>query len=132
MTPPPNDSTKFEVAWLIFWILLSTVLIVLAALRKLTLPNIIKGDKIFSMIFAFLQLVIFVLFLALLAHDQWSIYKVSSNFGNFWLAYGVTSSKNNNLMATAESIHARTLPIQRSRLTVRLFKLPVPSLLSLV
>ena len=60
--PPPQ----------IFWIILTFALLILAGLRKLALPHLIKGDRTVSIICVFLQFVTFVLLLAALALDQWS------------------------------------------------------------
>lgn len=69
----PNDTTKFELFFLIFWILLTVALLALAVLRKLVLPNAIRGSSaMFSWVFAGLQFVTFVLILAALAYDGWS------------------------------------------------------------
>lgn len=82
----PNDTTKFELFLLIFWILLTVALLALAVLRKLVLPNAIRGNSnLFSYGFAGLQLVTFVLILAALAYDGWSEYSFSGG-GSYGVA----------------------------------------------
>lgn len=81
----PNDTTKFELFFLIFWILLTVALLALAVIRKLVLPNAIRGSsKMFSYVSTALQFVTFVLILAALAYDGWSEFDGSGGG-----AYGV-------------------------------------------
>jgi hypothetical protein len=53
-------------------------------LRKLILPNFIKGNKNLSMVFACLQVVISVLLLAALALDQWSYASFPGGWVSGW------------------------------------------------
>jgi len=73
MSVPPDSNTKFDLAWMIMWIILSAVLMALVAVRKLTVPNLVTGLPLFAYLFAVLELVIWVFLLAALAADQWSM-----------------------------------------------------------
>lgn len=74
--PPPyvTDTGKFTVAWLIFWILLTVILCALALLNKFKYPApaMAGHPNVIPYLFAFLQLVVWVLILAAVAHDVWS------------------------------------------------------------
>jgi len=71
-----NDTTRFLLAFLIIWLVLSTALLVMAFLGKLALPPIltpyVKGNKYATYGWIFLQFCVWVFLLAALAADQWS------------------------------------------------------------
>jgi len=101
MGPPPNSTTKFDLAFLIIWILLTIVLMILNGLRKLSLPNILQPKlpgATFTYVFAFLQLAMWVFLLAALAADQWSQYSFPFGGGTFY--YGVVAEHNSGSSTT--------------------------------
>jgi len=77
-----NSTSHFELFFMCLWIVVTIALIVLVALKKIQFPNIIKGNKNLSILFAFLQLCVFVLTLAALGDDNWSIYSYPN--GGWW------------------------------------------------
>jgi len=77
---------------------LSVTLLALVALRRVHVPNLLKGDlRKLSLIAGITQFVLFVLLLAALANNVWSKYDVSvpTGFGtttSIWYHFGLTSA----------------------------------------
>lgn len=90
-----NSTTKFELAFLVIWLLVAVALLVLVVLRKLKLPNFLHGNKYWSMAFAALQAVIFVLLLVALAVDSWSYASNNFGFSSFSIDYGLVRYRGN-------------------------------------
>jgi len=65
-----TDTTKFCLAWLIIWIIVTVALAVLAVLKMVKFPALFPSNL--KIVFAVLQLAIFALFLAAMADDTWS------------------------------------------------------------
>jgi len=101
MASVPNDTTRFELAWLIIWILLTTALLALVVMRRLVVPQLplFKGGaRTWSIIFGALQFVLFVLLLACLAENSWTYYsrKVTVGFSQTtteWVKFGLAGSR---------------------------------------
>jgi len=94
-----TGTTKFELFFLILWLLLSITLIALLVLRKLTVPALIKNDRNMSIAFAVCQLLIFVLALAALGENTWSRYTVSSGFGfgSYTVHFGLVDARTDGI-----------------------------------
>jgi len=88
----PNDSTRFATAFLVFWIIVTVVLMVLAVTRRLSIPNFLKGiipGNIVVPLMAFFQLCNFALLLAALAENSWTY----RPFPGGWVKLGLVQSR---------------------------------------
>jgi hypothetical protein len=96
---------KFEVAFLVFWIIFIVVLLALAVLRRLTIPKLINATDantmaILSYVFIGIQGIVFLFLLIALGMDRWS--KVSGFDSWFGLTHSHGSGFSNDYKCSGD------------------------------
>jgi hypothetical protein len=90
----PNDTTRFDTAFLVIWLLITAALCVMVVLRRITIANHVRSflpfdARTLSYVFTFLQLCVFVFILAALAENSWAY-----SGGRGWIKIGLVQSRN--------------------------------------